>query len=120
LNGELELSLKKIFKTLVDLGLSETESRVYILVSFKGPMNVRKIIEELRISKQQIYPILRKLENKKILEISNSRPAIVTAVSFEIILNMLIDSRINEAKNIQEKKAQLISTWQEVIWKNHN
>jgi sugar-specific transcriptional regulator TrmB len=120
LNGDLELSLERIFKTLVELGLSETDSRVYILISFKGPLVTRKIIQELKITKQQLYPVLKKLNNKKMIEISDSHPSVISAVPFEIILKMLIDSKIDEAKKVQEKKQKLISNWKAVSWNNHD
>ena len=103
----------------MEMGLSETDSKVYILVSFKGPLIARKITDELKISKQQLYLILEKLQNKKIIDISNSRPSIISAVPFEIILKRLIDSKIDEAKEIQEKKQKLIANWKDASWNNH-
>ena len=113
------MSLERIFKTLLELGLSETDSRVYIVISFKGPMTARSIVENLEITKQQLYPVLKKLRNKKIIEMSKSRSAQITAVPFEIILKQLVNSKINESKNIQQKKEELISKWQTVNWNNH-
>lgn len=115
-----KLSLERIFKTLVELGLSETDSKVYILVSFKGPMHARKIVEELKITKQQLYAILKKLKNKNIIETSNSRPSLISSIPFEVILKILIDSKIDEASDIQEKKEELISDWQAVSWNNNH
>jgi len=120
LSEGLELSLERIFKTLVEMGLSETDSQVYILVSFKGPLFARKITEDLKITKQQLYLILEKLQNKKIIDISDSRPSIISAVPFEVILKRLIDSKIDEAKEVQEKKQKLISHWKAASWDNHD
>ena len=114
------MSLERIFKTLIELGLSETDSRVYIIVSFKGPMIAREIIEELKLTKQQLYPVLKKLKNKKMIEILDSNPSVISAVPFEIILKMIIDSKIDEGKKVQEKKEELVSNWKEVSWNNHN
>ena len=114
------MSLERIFKTLVEFGLSETDSRVYIIVSFKGPLVAKKIIEELKITKQQLYAVLKKLKNKKIIEISDSRPSIITAVPFEVVLKMLVDSKIDEASDIQEKKEELVSDWRAVSWNNNH
>jgi len=113
------MSLERIFKRLLELGLSETDSRVYIIISIKGPMTARKIIKDLKLNKQQVYPILKKLNKIKIISISDSHPSIISAVPFEIILKMLIDSKIDKAKNIQEKKEELISNWKSVSWNNH-
>ena len=113
------MSLDRIFKALVDLGLSETDSRVYLVIAVKGPMTPKKIIEEIKIKKQQLYPILKKLKNKKIIKLTNTRPYIITAVPFEIVLEMLINSEIEKTKKIQKSNKELITSWNSVNWNNN-
>ena len=113
------MSLERIFKALVGLGLSETDSRIYICIAIKGSMRARTLIEELEINKQQLYPILKKLQRKKIIKMNNSRPLIVTAVPFEIVLEMLINSKIIKSKEILENKKELISHWKSAKWNNN-
>ena len=110
------MSLDRIYKVLIDLGLSETDSRVYLYIAINGPLKVKTIIEELKINKQQLYPILKKLCNKNIIAQTNTRPSIVTAISFEIVLELLINSKIEKSKRIQEKKKELLSNWKAVYW----
>lgn len=113
------MSLERICKALIGLGLSETDSRIYIQIAMKGPVKSRTLIEELKIKKQQLYPILKKLVDKKIIQVTNTRPSIVTAVPFEIVLEMLINSKIEKSKEILETKKELISNWKAVNWNNN-
>ena len=112
------MSLERIFKTLIELGLSEADSRVYILIATKGPMTAKAIIEESKINKQQLYPILKKLCNKKIIEVTGVRPFVVSALPFEVVLQMLIDHKLAESKEILENKKELLSNWKAVNWNN--
>ena len=112
------MSLERIYKTLVELGLSETDSRVYILISLKGPLVARKIIEELKINKQQLYPILKKLRNQRIIKMTDMRPFVISALPFELVLQMLIDRKFDESKEILENKQELLSCWKAVNWNN--
>ena len=113
------MSLERIFKALVGLGLSETDSRVYLQIATKGPMTTKTIIEELKINKQQLSPILKKLRTKKIIKVSEIRSFIITAVPFEIVLEMLINSKIEKSNEILENKKELLSNWKAVNWNNN-
>ena len=104
LNGELELSLERICKALVEFGLSESDSRVYIKIAVNGPMTAKGIIEEL--SKQRI------------IKITGVRPFVVSALAFEKVLQMLIDLKLDESKEILENKEELLSCWKAVNWNN--
>ena len=116
--GGKSLSLERIFKTLVELGLSETDSKVYIKIAVNGPMTAKAIIEELKINKQQLYPILKKLREQRIIKITNVRPFVISALPFEVVLQMLIDRKFDESKEILENKEELLSCWKAVNWNN--
>ena len=112
------MSLERIFKALMDLGLSETDSRVYIKITLKGPMYAKTIIEDLNISKQQFYPILKKLQNKKLIKITATRASVISALPFEDALEMLINFKMEKSKKILENKKELLSYWKAVNWNN--
>ena len=118
MNGELELSLERICKALVEFGLSESDSRVYIKIAVNGPMTAKGIIEELKINKQTLYPILKKLSKQRIIKITGVRPFVVSALAFEKVLQMLIDLKLDESKEILENKEELLSCWKAVKWNN--
>jgi sugar-specific transcriptional regulator TrmB len=112
------LSLQRIFEALIGLGFSEADSRVYIEIALNGSMTAKTLIKELKMSKQQLYPILKKLRNQKIIEITAVRPFVISALPFEKVLQMLIDRKFDESKEILENKEELLSCWNAVNWNN--
>lgn len=112
------MSLERIFKMLLSLGLSESDSKVYLIISSKGPMTAKQIFEEMKINKQQLYPILRKLKHKKILNIIDTHPSLFSAVPFELVLELLITSKIEKSKKILKNKKELMSNWDAASWNN--
>jgi sugar-specific transcriptional regulator TrmB len=112
------MSLDRIFNALVDLGLSEIDSKVYITIAVKGPMTARTILEEIQINKQQLYPILKKLQRKNMIEVTDKRPSVFSALPFEQVLDMLINCKIKKSKEIIGNKEELLSCWEAVNWNN--
>jgi sugar-specific transcriptional regulator TrmB len=112
------MSLQRIFEALIGLGLSENDSKVYIKIAINGPMTAKNLIEELKINKQQLYPILKKLRNQGIIKMTDVRPFVISALPFEVVLQMLIDRKFDESKEILENKEELLSCWKAVNWNN--
>ena len=46
------------------------------------------------------------------------RPFVVSALPFEVVLQMLIDHKLAESKEILENKKELLSNWKAVNWNN--
>jgi HTH-type transcriptional regulator, sugar sensing transcriptional regulator len=109
-----KLSLERIFKALVNLGLSQTETRVYIHLAIKGQAEARSIIYNLKINKQQLYRCLKRLRNKKIVNSNLAFPAMFSAVPFEKALKILINTKNEQAGIIEEKKAGLLTIWDSI------
>ncbi|PVX26470.1 MAG: hypothetical protein CW716_05880 [Candidatus Bathyarchaeum sp.] len=116
--GEASMSLGRILNALVGLGLSETDSRVYIAIAVRGPMTAKTLVKEMRINKQQLYPILKKLRNKKIINVTETRPSVISALPFEEVLEILINHKIEKSKEIIGNKKELLSCWKAVNWSN--
>lgn len=57
---------KNMKKVLQDLGLSETESRVYISMLELGPQSVQNIAKKARVSRTAAYEIIGSLQHKGI------------------------------------------------------
>ena len=56
------MSLERIIKALRGFGLKRIEAEVYVYLAKKGPQKGRDLADALNIRKQQLYPILKKLE----------------------------------------------------------
>ena len=110
------MSLERVLKTLEAFGLSQTESEVYLYLAKKGPKNGREVANALRISKQQLYPSLKKLKNKGIISASLDRPALFSALAFEKVLELFITIKVDQAKTIKETKKELLKSWRSMKW----
>ena len=58
------MSLERIIKALIDLGLSQTDAELYIHLATVGPATARSIINNLTINKGR-YTVIKKLSNKR-------------------------------------------------------
>ena len=110
-----KMSLERVFKALVSLGLSETDARVYIFLALKGPKKPRKIVDNLKISKQQIVRSLRNLRDKGIIVSDLDSQKGFSALPFEKALKLLIKTEKEQTQMMQET---LPSTWKTVIKEN--
>lgn len=111
------MSLERIFKALIDLGLSEFEAQVYMFLETKGAAKARRIAAALQINRTQVYRVLKRLQDKKIIRIIVGRPAKFSALPFEEALNLLIQNKKKNAKKAQNNKKELLSDWQIIIKK---
>jgi sugar-specific transcriptional regulator TrmB len=109
------LSLERIFKALVDLGLSEPDARVYIFLALNGPKDAKILIEKLKISQQQILQSLRNLKNEEIILTDNKNRKIFSALPFEKALKLLIKTEREQTKTVQKN---LLHKWNAMMKKD--
>ena len=105
------MSLERILKALVSLGLSQTDSQIYIFLATEGPAKARNIINGLTINKRQIYRSLKRLQNKGIAIANDERPIEFSAVPFEVVLDLLMEIKKEQAEALQASKKELISNF---------
>ena len=105
------MSLERIFRALMSLGLSESETQVYFYVAIKGPTFARNIISDLPFKKRMTYRLLKILQIKGIVKSKGNKPSEYSALPFEEVLSMLIEQKNEEAKLIKERKEELVHTW---------
>jgi sugar-specific transcriptional regulator TrmB len=105
------LSQEQVVRTLVGLGLTNMDARVYIFLAKKGPLKARDAAKALRIKRQQLYRSLKNLQSKAIVSATLEYPARFSAVSFEKVIDLFIKTKLEEAQNIQHDKTTLLSSW---------
>jgi len=106
------LSLKLLIETLVELGFKPADAQVYIFLAKKGPQRGKDLVNSLRITKQQLYPSLKNLQERGIVNSTHERPAVFSAVSIEKVMDELIKTRIEEIQGMIQNKEELLSKWQ--------
>jgi sugar-specific transcriptional regulator TrmB len=94
------------------LGLKRLDIKVYIFLAKKGPRKGRELCNELKIAKQQLYPCLENLQRKGIVNATAEHPATFKALPFEVVLDLSIKSKIDEALNTKQHKTDLLSLWE--------
>jgi len=103
------LSLERIIKALVDLGLSRSDAEVYVYLANKGPQKVVDLARALNITKQKMYTSLKNLQTKGL--VSKDR-TIFSALPFEEALDLLIKMEKEQAQAMHESKEELLASWE--------
>jgi sugar-specific transcriptional regulator TrmB len=109
-----DMSQEEVLKTLLDLGLTRLDSKIYIYLAKKGPLKGKEISKGLKVQRQQVYRSLKFLQSKAIVSATLERPARFSAVPFEKVLDLFIRAKLEEAQNIQQEKSKLLSSWQTI------
>ena len=104
--------MELLIETLVELGFKLTDAQVYIFLAKKGPRRGKDLVNSLRITKQQLYPSLKNLKERRIVNSTHERPAVFSAVPIEQVLDALIKTRIEEIQRMIQNKEELLSRWQ--------
>jgi sugar-specific transcriptional regulator TrmB len=106
-----KLSLGRIFKALVSLGLSERDAQVYVYLALKGPTKTGNMVDNLKMSGQQIYRSLKYLQGKGIVFADSTRRGVFSALAFEKALKMLIETEKEKTEILQETKKSILQDW---------
>jgi sugar-specific transcriptional regulator TrmB len=107
----IRLSFELLIKTLVGFGFKPTDAQVYLFLAKKGPKRGKDLVNSLKVTKQQLYPSLKELKERGIVNATYERPAIFSAVAIERVLDILIKKKIEETQSIIRNKEELISSW---------
>ena len=113
------LSLERVLRLLEASGFSRVTAEVYVHLAKMGPKNGRDLTSGLKMTKQQLYPILKSLQKKGIVTISPKRPALFSALAFEELLNLYVKLNVDQAKIIKETMEELLASWRDITKKNN-
>jgi sugar-specific transcriptional regulator TrmB len=99
--------------TLMEIGLSDRESDLYVYLAKTGHQTAARIAKGLRMHKAQVYYILRSLERKGIVESTFSTPAQFNVLPLEQLLNRHIQTKEEELNQFkQHQKPHVLSQWE--------
>ena len=82
--------------SLEEFGLSKYEAQAYVSLIAKGTISAGDLAYYSEIPRTKIYPTLLKLENKKLVIISKSKPIMCTAIAPEDTFDGIIHEQINK------------------------
>ncbi len=82
--------------SLEEFGLSKYEAQAYVSRLAKGTISASELAYYSEIPRTKVYPTLLKLENKKLVMISKSKPIMCTAIAPEDAFDGIIHEQINK------------------------
>lgn len=106
------MSQEQVLRTLVNLGFNPVDAQVYVFLAKRGLQKASTICKSLKLTKQQLYPCLKKLQSKGIASSTIEHPARFSAIPFERVLDLFIKARMEEAQSIRQSKEEILANWQ--------
>ena len=119
--GSMEtLSLEHVLKILVSFGFTPSEARVYVYLAKMGPQTSRGMTTGLRVTSQQLTPILINLQKKGVVISNFKYQALFSALTIEKVLDIQVKKTVNQAKSIKEAKEELLTSWRNMETTRNN
>ena len=103
------MSLERIIRALVDIGLTRIQSEVYVYLAKKGPKTVEYLTKTLLYSRKEIEKSLRILQSKGLL---TRNQVLFCALPFEEALTLLIETNKEQSNCVEENKKELLTSWE--------
>ncbi len=82
--------------SLEEFGLSKYEAQAYVALISKGTISASELAYYSDLPRTKVYPILLKLEKKKLAIISKSKPILCTAIAPEDAFDDIVQDHINK------------------------
>ena len=99
--------------SLEEFGLSKYEAQAYVSLIAKGTISASELSYYSEIPRTKVYPTLLKLENKKLVIISKSKPIMCTAIAPEDAFDGIIHEQINKVNAMNTLVSNLKKTSEE-------
>ena len=112
------MSKKRIINALKRIGLSTIDTQVYVFLAKQGPQKMSDMASILNLNKRKIHKSLKELQSINIVKPSIEHPMEYMAVSFEEVLNLIIEVKKEQAKALKASKEELLSTWRSLTEKD--
>lgn len=103
------MSLERVIKALIGLGLSRSDAEVYVYLAKKGPQEVMDLAKALNYVNKKINASLKNLQTKGLL---SKEGTIFSAIPFEEALDLLIKKEKERAEALHESKEELLASWE--------
>ena len=106
------MSYEKILNAFTSFGLSREDLRMYVNLAVNGPQTLRTIQRCLQFNCTQVLISTRLLEEKRLIRCVNGK---FEATNFEEALEILVDTSLAEALDVENNKHVILEHWQAYI-----
>jgi sugar-specific transcriptional regulator TrmB len=94
--------------TLMELGCTEGQARVYLSLTKLDVARASTITEISKIHRQEVYRLLHELQEKSLVEKIISSPTTYRAIPLEAGLAFLLKTKANELEKLRNEASELI------------
>ncbi|TRO51835.1 hypothetical protein E2P63_04495 [Candidatus Bathyarchaeota archaeon] len=101
-------------KALQNFGLTEKETQIYICLAKHGLQKGVEIAKKTKTAKAVVYRILKILQRKGFVESTLESPVRYKTIPFEIVLDLEIKAKHEEAHQIETAKKDLLNDWTKI------
>jgi sugar-specific transcriptional regulator TrmB len=107
-------SMDESVQTLVNLGLSVLQAKVYIALAKSGTSTGRTTAQVAKVASQDVYRVLAELREKSLVEKRISRPNRYSAVPLKEGLHMLLKRRNEQTTELKKAVFDMSQSFQNV------
>jgi sugar-specific transcriptional regulator TrmB len=107
-----------VLKILENFGLAREDAEVYIYLAKKGPKRVIDLSSSLKMTDQQLFLSLKNLQSKGIITVNIKKTALFSAVTFERVLDLFVESFVEQACVLTETREELLANWRSMTKQN--
>ena len=112
------MSLERVIKAIMGIGLIEFDAQVYVFLALNGPQTAKQVAAMMKKTRQQIYESLRRLEKTNVVISSREISVVFSAVCFEKVLDLLCIKKEGQARALEKVRNDLLDSWQKIIENN--
>ena len=105
------MSQEQVLKTLENLGFDHVDAQMYVYLAKKGLQKASDVCKALKLTKQQLYPSIKRLQSKGIVSSTMQHPARFSVMPFEKVLDQFIKAKIEDTQRLKQSKAEILSNW---------
>ena len=104
--------------TLVKLGFTKTEAKIYVQLTKRGPQSPRDIAKALNMQIRQIRISLKKMQGRGFVKADKKCHIPFFAVPIQKVLDLLINENLEQAKYTKKNKKELLNSWHSIVDKD--
>ena len=109
-----KLQVDRLKEELMKFGLSQNQTKVFIYLGKYGPKTASEVFNSLEMPRTETYQILNQLQNKGIISVEFSSPAVYSALPFDKAIFMLINSEKEKVSLLAKKEDELTNLWEAI------
>jgi sugar-specific transcriptional regulator TrmB len=112
--SKLEDLTSSVESSLAEMGLTNNEAKIYVLLAKKGAKKASEVAKLLNFPRPQAYYLLRSLYKKGIVSRTMHNPARFVAISFGDALNTLLDMQKEKLVKAERDSQTLLGVWSSI------